>query len=67
MNKTFAKFLINFAMIQSVLLATSVGVGLQLPNTSGGLISIAFVYMILGGLSLIPSLGISALVALLQK
>lgn len=67
MKSVFTKFLINFAIIQATILATSISVGLQLPSTSGPFATCAFLYLIAGGLSLIPTALVAATVAILTK
>lgn len=67
MNTTFKKALINYAMIQTVIFATSVSVGAQIPNTEGVLIAIAFVWFFIFAVTLLPSLAVSILFAMLSK
>lgn len=61
------KALINFAMIQTVIFTTSVGVGLQLPTSNGSLMAIGFVLIVTFCFSFIPAVVISFLFAYLQK
>lgn len=63
----FKKALINFAMIQTTVFATSISLGLQIPTTDGSLIAIAFVYMFAFFLSLLPSVLVSFAFAALSK
>lgn len=58
--------LINFLMIQTVLFATSISVGLHLP-TENGLTAVIFVWLILSALSIIPSILVSFLFAAFAK
>jgi hypothetical protein len=61
------KTLINFAMIQAVILANSVNIGLQLPTSNGYLIAIGFVYILISMFSFIPSIVVSFAFAALSE
>jgi hypothetical protein len=61
------KTLINFAMIQTVIFATSVNVGLQLPTSNGSLMAIGFVYILTSLFSFIPSVAVSFAFAALSE
>lgn len=63
----FKKSAINFAMIQTVLLATSINVGVQIPTTSGPLMAIGFVWILAFCLTFLPSIAVSVLFAYLSE
>lgn len=63
----FKKALINYLMIQTVIFATSVTVGAQIPSSSGMLVAIAFTWFVIFALTLLPSLAVSVLFAYLTK
>lgn len=59
----FKKMLLNFAMIQTILLATSFMVGLQLPLEGSLIAASGFIYLASFGLTFIPSVLASFLFA----
>lgn len=61
------KAAINFAMIQTVIFASSVSLGLQLPTSNGHLAAIGFVWILAFFLSLLPAVITSFLFAYLSK
>lgn len=63
----FKKALINFAMIQTVIAATSISVGVHIPASNGALMAIGFVYVLVGAMSFLPSVIVSFLFAYFQK
>jgi hypothetical protein len=61
------KALINFAMIQTFILASSISVGIQIPTSSGSLAAIGFVWIVAFLLSLFPAAIVSAAFAYFSK
>jgi hypothetical protein len=64
---TFKKTLINFAMIQTVIAATSINVGIQLPASNGSLMAIGFVWIMTFLCTFMPALVVSFLFAHFSK
>lgn len=67
MKPIFIKAMINFAMIQTVIFAASVNVGLQLPISNGILSAIAFTWFIVFAISFLPAVIVSFIFAYFSK
>ena len=63
----FKKALINFAMIQTVVMATSLSLALQIPAMNPWHVTFLFLWLVAGGLSLIPSVAVSFAFAAMSK
>lgn len=61
------KALINFAMIQTFVFASSVSLGVQFTATNGVLVTVAFVYLVAFLLSFLPALLVSFAFAALAR
>lgn len=62
----FKKTLINFAMIESVLLMASINIGVNLPVTEP-FKACLFIFVFFAAISLLPALGLSLVFAYLAK
>lgn len=59
--------LINFAMIQTAIFATSVHIGVHIPTSNGVVMAVAFVWLVSFIVSLIPVVLVSSLFAYFQR
>lgn len=59
--------LINFAMIQTVIFASSVNIGAHLPTSDGMLTAIAFVWLVTSMITLLPAIAVSVTFAYFQE
>lgn len=67
MKKLFLKSLINFAMIETAFLASSVGFGSTIPTANGFLMATGFSFMLANAFGGVPALATSVLFASLSK
>lgn len=67
MSPIFKKALVNFAMIQTVMFASSVSIGTQLPTSNGVVMAVLFTWLLISMFTLLPSLAVSFLFAYLSK
>lgn len=67
MSNFLLKALINFAMLQTLLLTTSVGIATSIPASNGIFMTFLFCYMVSSLMTLIPAVSISLAFAYFQK